>query len=40
MRNAKAEPVDKRLKQLVSEGWFLPEYVDAVKADVKAAAIP
>ena len=35
-----AERVDKRLKQLVSEGWFLPEYVDAVKADTKATAIP
>jgi alpha/beta hydrolase family protein len=35
-----AERVDTRLKQLVSEGWFLPEYVDAVKADVKATAIP
>jgi len=35
-----AERVDKRLKQLVAEGWFLPEYVDAVKADVKATPIP
>jgi hypothetical protein len=28
--------VNDRLAQLIKEGWFLPEYVDAVKADVKA----
>jgi hypothetical protein len=31
---------DDRLAQLVKEGWFLPEYVDLVKADVKATQIP
>ena len=35
-----AERVNRRVQQLVSEGWFLPEYVDAVKADVKATTIP
>ena len=34
------ERVDRRLQQLVSEGWFLPEYVDAVRNDVKATRIP
>jgi len=32
--------IDARLAQLVKEGWFLPEYVDAVKADVRATRIP
>ena len=33
--------VDRRLNQLVNDGWFLPEYVDAIKADARkdAAAI-
>jgi Alpha/beta hydrolase domain len=35
-----AERVNEHLQQLVKEGWFLPEYVDAVKADVKATTIP
>jgi hypothetical protein len=32
--------IDARLAQLVKDGWFLPEYVDAVKSDVKATRIP
>jgi hypothetical protein len=32
--------VSKRLNELVKEGWFLPEYVDSVKADVRAQALP
>ena len=32
--------VDRRLPELVSEGWFLPEYVNLVQSDVKAAEIP
>jgi hypothetical protein len=32
--------VNDRLAQLVKAGWFLPEYVEAVKADVKATTIP
>jgi hypothetical protein len=32
--------VGKRLNQLVKEGWFLPEYVDAIKADARSATIP
>ena len=32
--------VDQRLKQLVSEGWFLPEYADMVRADARATRIP
>ena len=31
--------VDQRLAQLVKDGWFLPEYVEAVKADVKSTTI-
>jgi len=32
--------VEQRVKQLVADGWFLPEYVDLVRADAKAARIP
>jgi len=35
-----ATKVEQRLKQLVADGWFLPEYVDMVRADAKAARIP
>ncbi len=31
--------VERRLKELVAMGWFLPEYVDAVLADARAAAM-
>jgi len=29
-----------RLKELVTAGWFLPEYVETIKADAKATIIP
>ncbi len=32
--------VEQRLKQLITEGWFLPEYADMVRADAKAARSP
>jgi hypothetical protein len=32
--------VAKRLDELVKEGWFLPEYVNAIKADAREAVIP
>jgi hypothetical protein len=32
--------VEKRLGELVKEGWFLPEYVDVIKADARATAFP
>jgi hypothetical protein len=35
-----AAKVEQRLKQLVADGWFLPEYADMVRADTKAARIP
>ena len=35
-----ASRVEQRLKQLVSEGWFLPEYVDMVKNDAAKTTIP
>jgi hypothetical protein len=35
-----AQRVEERLKQLIADGWFLPEYADAVRGDVKATAIP
>jgi hypothetical protein len=35
-----AARVEQRLKQLIAEGWFLPEYADMVRADVKAAVLP
>jgi Alpha/beta hydrolase domain len=34
------ERVNRRLQSLVSDGWFLPEYVDLVKGDAKATTIP
>jgi len=35
-----ASKVERRLAELISEGWFLPEYADAVRGDVKATPIP
>lgn len=32
--------VEQRLKQLISEGWLLPEYADMVRADAKLVRIP
>jgi hypothetical protein len=32
--------VEQRLKELVKEGWFLPEYVELVRSDVKKTTIP
>jgi hypothetical protein len=35
-----ANRVNRRLAELVSEGWFLPEYADLVRNDLKATNIP
>ena len=35
-----ANHVERRLTELISEGWFLPEYADAVRGDVRATQIP
>ena len=32
--------VSRRLDELVKAGWFLPEYVESVRADAKATSIP
>jgi hypothetical protein len=32
--------VTKRLNEVVKKGWFLSEYVDSVKADIRAQALP
>jgi len=32
--------IDTRMRELVKEGWFLPEYVAAITADAKATPIP
>ena len=32
--------VERRVKELIAEGWFLPEYADLVRADAKGAVIP
>ena len=32
--------VEKRLEELVKDGWFLPEYVDVIRADARATTIP
>jgi alpha/beta hydrolase family protein len=33
------ERVEQRLKQLIADGWFLPEYAEMIRVDVKATAI-
>ena len=38
--NAYVTGVEQRLKELVAEGWFLPEYVELVRLDVKKTRIP
>ena len=35
-----AARVEERLKQLIAEGWFLPEYADMVRADAAKTTIP
>jgi Alpha/beta hydrolase domain len=35
-----AARVDRRLAQLIADGWFLPEYADMVNAEARSAAIP
>jgi len=35
-----AKKVDDRLARLVKDGWFLPEYVSLVSADVSAPKVP
>jgi hypothetical protein len=35
-----ARQVERRMKQLISDGWFLDEYADMVKGDVKATTLP
>jgi len=39
-KNDYEKKVEKRLGELVKEGWFLPEYVDSIKADARATTIP
>ena len=31
--------VEQRLKQLIADGWFLPEYAEAVRADARAVRV-
>ena len=35
-----ATRVEQRLKPLIAEGWFLPEYAEMVRADARAVRIP
>jgi hypothetical protein len=35
-----AGDVDRRLKELIAQGWFLPEYADMVRRDAKASTVP
>jgi hypothetical protein len=39
-KSAYERAVNERVAQLVKGGWFLPEYVEQLKADVKATVIP
>ena len=32
--------VEQRLKQLITDGWFLPEYAEMVRADARAVQLP
>jgi hypothetical protein len=31
---------NQRLEELIREGWFLPEYADLVRGDLKTTVIP
>jgi len=35
-----AEAVERRLKELIAQGWFLPEYADMVRRDARATQLP
>ena len=35
-----ASEVERRLKELIAQGWFLPEYADMVRRDAKATTVP
>ncbi len=35
-----AEAVNRRLQELVAQGWFLPEYVEMVRTDAAAVSVP
>jgi hypothetical protein len=35
-----AEAVNRRLQELVAQGWFLPEYVEMVRTDAASAPVP
>jgi Alpha/beta hydrolase domain len=35
-----AGDVDRRLKELIAQGWFLPEYADMVRRDAMATQLP
>ena len=35
-----AAKVERRLKELIAQGWFLPEYADMVRRDAKATTVP
>jgi hypothetical protein len=39
-KNDYVTKVEGRLKELVAQGWFLPEYVDMVQHDARAAQLP
>jgi hypothetical protein len=39
-KNDYVTKVEGRLKELVAQGWFLPEYVDMVQRDARAAQLP
>jgi hypothetical protein len=39
-KNDYAKKVERRLDELVAQGWFLPEYVEMVRRDAMAARLP
>ena len=39
-KNGYVAKVDRRLKELIDAGWFLPEYADAVRAEARKVAFP
>ena len=39
-KDAYVSRANRRLDELIAEGWFLPEYADAIRRDIQAAEIP
>jgi len=38
--NAYVSRANRRLDELIVEGWFLPEYAEAIRRDIQMTEIP